>query len=156
MLIEWLTFLVLTIYCYFTYLIAKESKETFISFTLKQLEFSHLGFEMDNKSRVEIKVFSKIWVNYNNEIFEFKKGFYADESFWILQPFTKGGGHFYLEQLKNKEGFNLFDCLKEMNEDAVKIHVQIKYKRVGSRKWKKSSPQSFIYDFNTGKFWLNV
>ncbi len=47
-----LVFFTLVIYAYFTYLIAKDVYEPFVSFTFNQISLSHLGFNILNKSKV--------------------------------------------------------------------------------------------------------
>jgi len=156
MIVGWLSFGALVIYAYLTYLIAKDIYNPLVSFNLKQIELSHLGFSMVNKSKVEVEVFGKLWSNVENEIFEFKTGFYGDEKHWILQPFTEGHGHFYLKDLKNKERIKLDTFVKKNKIPSINFNMQIKYRKVGRRKWKKTSPQNFIYNFKENLFWLNV
>lgn len=151
-----LTFLTLVIYAYFTYLIAKDVYEPLVSFTFNQISSSHLGFNIINKSKVEVEVFGKLWSKKNNELFEFKKGFYGDEYPWILQPFTEGRGNFELKDIVNETGVKLKDFVEDERISSLKFIFQIKYKKVGGKKWKVSSPQKFIYDFNKDMFWLNV
>jgi hypothetical protein len=156
MLVEWLTFIALVIYAYFTYLIAKDTQEPFVSFVLIQLKFSHINFRLTNRSKVEVEVLSKLWLKINGEIFQFKKGFYADDTNWILQPFTEGGGHFDLKNLKNSKGLSLEEFVKKNKIDSINFNLQITYRKVGSKKWKKSSPQNYVFRFDDGRFWLNV
>jgi len=142
--------------CLSTYLIAKDIYNPLVSFNLKQIEFTHLGFSMVNKSKVEIEVFGKLWSIVNNKLFEFKGGFYGDKTHWILQPFTEGFGHFYLKDLTNKEIIKLEDFVKKNKISSINFNMQIKYRKVGRRKWIKTSPQNFIYNFDNNLFWLNV
>ena len=156
MIVEWLSFIALVVYAYLTYLIAKDIYNPLISFSLKQIELNHLGFTMVNKSKVEVEVFGKLWSNIKNEIFEFNDGFYGDKSKWILQPFTEGFGHFWLKDLKNKEGVNLDNFVKKKSISSINFNMQIKYRKVGRKKWTKTSPQNFVYDFKNNMFCLNV
>jgi hypothetical protein len=156
MIVEWLSFGALVIYAYLTYLIAKDIYNPLVSFSLKQIELSHLGFSMVNKSKVEVEVFGKLWSKVNNRLFESKEGFYGDKKHWILQPFTEGFGHFYLKDLTNKEGINLEDFVKKNKISSINFNIQIKYRKVGRNKWIKTSPQNFIYNFKENLFWLNV
>lgn len=156
LIISILTLIGLGIYAYFTYLIAKDTQEPFISFILTQIEDSHTHFSMTNKSKVEVEVLSKLWTKVNNQIFQFRNGFYADDTNWIIQPFTTGGGHFFIKDLTNDDGVNLEDYLSQINLNSIDFNLQIKYRKVGSRNWKKSSPQNYIYNFETKQFWLNV
>jgi len=111
---------------------------------------------MINKSRVEVEVFSKLWCKIENELFEFKRGFYGNQTGWILQPFTEGHGHFDLKDLTNEEGINLTTFVKKKSISSINFNLQIKYRKVGRIRWKKSSPQNFIYNFKDNLFWLNV
>lgn len=156
LIISILTLIGLGIYAYFTYLIARDVYTPFVSFTLKQIKFTHLGFSMVNKSKVEVQVFGKLWAKVNNERFEFDGGFYGDKTPWILQPFTEGFGHFYLKDTTNKEGIKLEDFVKKNKTSSVNFNMQIKYRKVGSKKWIKTSPQNFAYNFDKNLFWLNV
>lgn len=151
-----LTLIGLGIYAYFTYLIAKDIYNPLVSFTLKQIELTHLGFSMTNKGKVEVEVFGKLWAVVNNELFEFKGGFYGDKTRWILQPFTEGFGHFYLKDLTNKEDVKLEDFVKKNKISSINFNMQIRYRKFGSKKWIKTSPQNFIYNFDKNLFWLNV
>lgn len=157
------TFIALVIYAYFTYLIAKDTYEPYVSFFVNQIPVSsispspsHLGFNMSNKSKVEVEIFCKLWSKLNDEIFEFKNGFYGNNHQWILQPFTNGHGHFELKDISNKKGINLSNFLKKNNIPSLRLFIQIKYRKVGSKKWKKPSPQKYIYNFENNQFWLDV
>lgn len=151
-----LTLLGLGVYAYFTYLIAKDSYKPFVSFTLIPYLGSHLNFSVVNKSKVEVEVFGKLWSKINNEYFDFKEGFYGNGHSWILQPFTEGFGHFNLMEITNKRDVKLMDFIKENKVSLSECFFQIKYRRIGSNKWKKSSPQKFVYNFDQNLFWLNV
>ena len=61
LIISVITLLALIIYAYFTYLIAKDIYEPLVSFTFNQISSSHLGFNIINKSKVEVEVFGKLW-----------------------------------------------------------------------------------------------
>lgn len=156
LIISILTLIGLGIYSYLTYLIAKDINNPLVSFTLKQINLTHLGFSMVNKSKVEVEVFGKLWAVVNKELFEFKSGFYGDKKHWILQPFTEGFGHFHLKDLANKEGIKLEDFIKKYKISSIHFNMQIKYRKVGRIKWKKTSTQNFVYDFDNSLFWLNV
>ncbi|MDP4039697.1 MAG: hypothetical protein Q8P57_03905 [Candidatus Pacearchaeota archaeon] len=173
MVVEWLSFVALVVYAYLTYLIAKDIYNPLVSFSIKQIkeekkeELTHLGFTMVNKSKVEVEVFGKLLSKVNNELFEFKDGFYGDKKHWILQPFTEGFGHFYLKDLTNKYGVKLEDFVKNNKISSIDFDMQIKYRRVVVRngrvykkiafgKWKITSPQNFVYNFDKNLFWLNV
>lgn len=151
-----LMFLALVVYAYLTYLIAKDIYNPLVSFSLEQRGLTHLDFDMINKSKVEVEVFGKLWSNIGDETFEFKDGFYGDKKHWILQPFTRGHGHFYLKDLLNKEGIKLDTFVKKKSINSITFNMQIKYRKVGRRKWKKTSPQNFVYNFDKNLFWLNV
>jgi hypothetical protein len=111
---------------------------------------------MQNRSKVEVEVFGKLWSNVRGHRFEFKDSFYGDGHSWILQPFTEGKGHFYLTDLICQEGIRLEDLINEWQIKSIKINFQIRYRKVGSLNWKKSSPQNFAYSFKENVFWLNV
>ncbi len=150
------TLLITSIYYYLTYLIAKDVYEPSVSFSFNQISLFHLGFRMMNKSKVEVEVFGKLWAKFKGELFEFKTGFYGNKSPWILQPFTEGHGHFDLKDIANKKNVMLMDFVKENKIPSLEFMFQINYHKVGSNKWKKSSPQKFIYNFENNLFWLNV
>ena len=92
------SFIVLVIYAYFTYLLAKDTTEPNVSFVFSQsIPFSsHLNFDIVNKSKVEVESWGKLWAKNKNNLFQFKDGFYGNKHSWILQPFTQGFGHFEL------------------------------------------------------------
>lgn len=156
LIISILVFIALVIYAYFTYLIAKDVYEPFVSFIFKQIEFSHLGFSMINKGKSEVEVFGKLWSKINDELFEFKGGSYGDGRAWVLQPFTETHGHFELKEITNKKGIKLEEFVKNKKISSFEFSFQIKYRKVGSNNWKKSSPQNFIYVFDKNLFWANV
>ena len=158
-----LTFITLVIYAYFTYLIAKDVYEPFVSFMFNQIPISssspspsHLGFNIINKSKVEVEVFGKLWSKIEGELFEFKGGFYGNGHPWILQPFTEGHGHFELQDITNPNDIKLSDFLKKKKISQLEFLFQIKYRKIGGNKWKKTLPQKFIYNFENKLFWLNV
>lgn len=156
LIISILTLLALVVYAYFTYLIVRDTQEPFVSFMLSQVKLSTLGFSMVNRSKVEVEVLSKLWAKINSQIFQFKKGFYADDTNYILQPFTTGGGGFNLNDLTNDDEVKLEDFVKQNNIRKINFKLQIKYRKVESKKWKISSPQNFSYNFKTKAFWLDV
>ena len=156
--LPFLTFIALIFYAYFTYLIAKDVYEPFVSFSFNQFfpSSSDLGFHLINKSKVEIEVYGKLLLKLKESIFEDKKGFYGNETSWILQPFTEGNGHIELKNLTNKNGVKLEDFIKENKTALIEFTFQIKYRKVGSIFWKKSSQQNFKYDFGKGLMWSKV
>lgn len=156
MIVDWLNLLAFCIYSTLTYLIAKDIYTVLVSFSLSQIESSHIQFKMVNKSKVEVEVFSKLRCKIGDELFEFKDGFYGAKTKWILQPFTEGQGHFNLKSLTNEKGTNLDTFMKKKSLSSINFDLQIKYRKVGRVLWKRSSPQNFIYDFNKNLFWLNV
>ncbi|MDP3919016.1 MAG: hypothetical protein Q8Q35_03905 [Nanoarchaeota archaeon] len=155
----------LGIYAYFTYLIAKDTQEIFVSFTLQQtinqpnhpkVNHSHISFGAVNRTKFEIEVFSKILAKINNQNFEFKRGFYADDTNMLIQPFMSGEGGFDLKDLENDEGVKLEDFIKKNHTNSIKFRLQIKYRKVGTKKWKKTSPQQYHYNFKTHEFLWDV
>jgi len=164
MIIKWLSFIVsvltffaLLVYAYLTYLIVKDIYNPLVSFNLKQIDSSHIGFTMVNKSKVEVEVFGKLWCKNGDEFFDFKDGFYGDKKHWILQPFTEGfGGGLDLKNLTNKDNVNLDTFVKNKLISSINFNLQIKYRKIGRKKWIKTSPQNFIYDFDNNSFYLNV
>ena len=92
----------------------------------------------------------------NNDLFEFKDGFYGNKHPWILQPFTEGNGHFELKDIVNKKGIKLKDFIENKQISSLEFIFQIKYRKIRNNRWKISSPQKFFYDFNKNLFWLNV
>jgi len=151
-----LTFIALVLYAYFTYLIAKDVYEPFVSFAFSQISNSHLRFDLVNKSKTEVEVYGKLWSKINNRLFEFKEGFYGNGHPWILQPFTAGNGHLELKNLVNEEGKRLAHLIKSEDISSMDFFFQIKYRKIGGAKWKKSTPQKFAYNFKKNLFWLNV
>ena len=166
MIVEWLSFGALVIYAYLTYLIVKEKYNPLVSFYLNGLkEKSHIGFNMDNMSKVEVEVFGIVWVRVNNKLFEFKDGFYGNKKHWILQPKTKVFGHFYLNSLEDEKGIKIEDFLRKNKKNSISFSVEIKYRRILKNKFlrrilknkgKKTSPQKYFHNFENGDFWLDV
>lgn len=166
MLVDWLSFIALIGYVFLTYLILKEKYNPLVSFYLNGLkEKSHIGFNMTNISKVEVEVFGIVWVRVNNKLFEFKEGFYGNKKHWVLQPKTKVFGHFYLTDLKDSNNKKIYDFLKENKENSISFSFEIRYrrvlknkflKRIWKIKWKKTYPQKYLHNFDTGDFWLDV
>lgn len=152
-----LNFVALVIYAHFTYQIAKDRKDPLVSFILHKIEegIGHIGFIMTNKSKVDVEVWGKVWIKIDEHIFS-DSGFYGNNSPWVLQPFTQGNGHFRLGNLVTENGVKLNDLIKQNNVSSVKTNMQIKYRRAGKKKWKKSSVYTYVYDFEKGLFWLDV
>jgi len=152
-----LTLIALIVYAYFTYIIAKDVSEPFVSFFFWQIENSpHLGYVMSNRSKLEVEVFGKFWIKANDMYFDFKDGFYGDKSSWIVQPFTEVKGGFELKDITNEEGIKLEEFVRNGEISEIKFHFQVNYRKVGSNKWRKSSPQKYIYKFDDNRFWLDV
>jgi len=152
-----LNFVALVAYAHVTYQIAKDRKDPLVSFSLHKIEdeIRHIKFIMTNNSKVNVEVWSKVWVKINDNTFS-GGGFYGDESPWVLQPFMQGNGHFKLNNLQNGENTNLNDFIEHNNISTAKVNIQIRYRRVGKQKWKKSSVHTYAYDFEKDMFWLDV
>lgn len=109
------TLIGLGIYAYFTWLIAKDTQEIFVSFDLKQtinqlnigkispshISPSNISFMVVNRTKFEVEVFSKVLAKINKQKFEFRDGFYGDNTNMLVQPFASGGGSFDLKNLEN-------------------------------------------------------
>lgn len=67
-----------------------------------------------------------------------------------------GGGGFDLKDMENGQGDNLGTFVKKNNVGSIKFHVKLKYRKVGSKKFKTTSAQPYHYDFKTDKFWWAV
>lgn len=173
MIVDWLSFGALLIYSFLTYLMTKDIYNPLISFGLKQIPLSptslspsHLGFNMVNKSKVEIEVFGKLWCRIGKELFDFKDGFYGNKKHWILQSSMEGFGHFDLKNLTNKDGINLENFLENNKLGIIRFKLQLKYRgiiirnriynKIVPKKWKITSPQTFAYNFEDNQFWLDV
>jgi len=152
------SFIALVVYAYFTYHIARDSKDPLVSFSLHKIEdgsIGHINFIMINKSRIEVEVWSKVWIKINEHTFSCD-GFYGNKTPWILQPFTQGSGHFKLGGFEDEEGVKLSNFLKQESVSSANLNIQIKYRRIDKRKWKKSSVHKYFYDFQNERFWLDV
>lgn len=152
---------IITYVCY-TRLIAKEYRNPIISTTFTQIgKNSHLQFHIKNHSKVEVEVFSKIKLKINNEIFEFKTGFYGDKSPCILQPFLEVNGHFELQDLVNEEGKTLKEFVNSGKIGHTKFIFYLKYRKYSKRrkilnfKWKKPYPQKWVYNFKDNVLWFD-
>lgn len=165
MLIDWLSLIAFVLYAYFTYLIAKDTQEFFVSSNLQQtisqpnhpqVNATHISFSAINRTKFEVEVFSKVWAKINNQKFEFKKGFYADDTSMLIQPFMSGGGGFDLKNLENEQGIKLDTFSKKNNLNSINFRIQLKYRKVRGIKWKKTSPQQYCYDFKTNVFYWAV
>lgn len=153
-------------YVFLTYLMVRDIYNPLLSFSITQSELTHLNFDMVNGSKVEIEVFGKLWARVKNEIFSFRDGgFYDDGRHWILQPLSRGHGHFYLTDLKNKKDTILRECINNESISSINFNIELKYRRVPKNRiirkflkgfWKYTSPQNFVYDFNKNLLWLNV
>lgn len=151
-----LNLLILAVYSYLTYQIAKDKKDALVSFSLTKIEDGskgHILFKMINKSKVDVEIRSKLWVNSGNIEFS-DLGFYGDKTSWVLQPFSEGQGHFRIPNLQSKTGMKFGDF--EKKESSVKLKIQIKYRRIGKKNWKKSTIHNYIYDISKDLFWLDV
>lgn len=163
LIISILTLVGLGIYAYFTWLIAKDTQEIFVSFNLEQTikhypkeSHSKISFGVVNRTKFEVEVFSKVWSIINNERFEFMTGFYGDDTNMLVQPFATGGGAFDLKDLENNKKENLETFSKKNNISSIKFNIQLKYRKVGTKKFKTTSTQPYHYDFKTHKFWWDV
>jgi len=136
-----LTFFVLLAYTYFTYRIAEADRKPRVSFTLSQIQDNtrgHISFSMLNKSKVDVEVWAKVWVKIGENVFS-DKGFYGDKSFWELEPFMQGKGHFRISNLvdSNENSIHkLFNAGKL--PETIKLYIQIKYKKVGKTRGGKN------------------
>jgi hypothetical protein len=157
-LIEWLNWITLVVYSLLTYLIALDTQKFFVSYTIYQEKksSSKMVYDAVNNSKSEVDVFSRVWLKINGEVFTFKTGFYADKSSYPIQAFSRVRGGFDLKDLTNNSGMNLKEFVEKNDIDEIKFRIQIKYKKIGGRRWKISSPQQYIYFFKTNRFWLDV
>lgn len=154
------TFIALILYAYFTYIIAKDINEPFVSFTFNRalpIPTTKLNFHLMNKSKMDVEVFGKFLCRINDEMFESEQGFYNDEHSWILQPFGDGNGYLELRAIHNKKGIKLSELLKDSEKiKSIEFTFQIKYRKVGSKKWKKSPSYRYVYDFRNFSFYPKV
>lgn len=136
---------------------SKRPQRPTASFVLRKIEgaIGYTGFITTSKRRVDVEGWSKVWVKIDGHIFS-DSSFYGDNFPWVLQPLTQENGYFRLGNLKTEEVVKLNDFMKQNSVPGVKINIQIKYKRVGKEKYKKSSVHTYIYDFDKNLFWLNV
>jgi hypothetical protein len=155
-----LTFIALVLYAYFTYIIAKDINEPFVSFNFtKQPNNYYLNFYIINKSKVEVEAFGKLKSKIDGKLFEIKEGFYGNKSSWILQPFIEGKGNVDLSKLINKEGSRLYDEKKfKPLAKSIEFSFQIRYKKIGAKlkRWKKSSLYTYVCNFETNIFYPKV
>ena len=110
---------------------------------------------MVNLSLFDSEVWCKVRTKVGEEIFS-DNGFYGNKSPWILQAQTKANGHFRLGNLENSKGVKLKELRKEEGLPSIKLYIQIKYRDLGGKFWKKSPVQRYYYDFESDNFWLDV
>ena len=157
--IEWLNLIVLIIYAGITYIIARDTQRFFTSFTIYQEPenpSSKMVYHAVNNSKSEVEVFSRVWLKVNGKTFTFKTGFYADKSPYPILAFSHVRGSFDLNELTNDSGIKMKDFVEQNNINETRFKIQIKYRKIGGWRWKISSPQQYIYFFETNRFWLDV
>lgn len=157
--IEWLNLIVLVVYAFLTYIIAKDTQRFFVSFTIYQEPenpSSKMVYHAVNNSKSEVEVFGRVWLKENEETFTYKTGFYADKSPYPIQAFSHVRGSFDLNDLTNNSGMSIKDFVKQNNIDLTRFRIQIKYRKIGGRRWKNSLTQKYVYFFKTNRFWLDV
>lgn len=153
--LEILTIIITSVYYYLTYLLAKDIYEPVASFELKRyFNSSILNFQVRNNSKVEIEVYSKIFVKSNDLVFQAKSGFYGNKTSLVVQPFNDRRGNVDLRDLIGGEDIKFGRLLDEGKIKEAQIKFQIRYKKIGSGGWKNSSVFKYFIDFEKNRFWL--
>lgn len=143
------------------WVIAKDIYEPLINSSLSfkyMIDSSDIEFHLSNRSKVETEVHGKVWAKTEYGTFEFKKGFYGNMAPWIVQPHTDVHGFFNLNNLENKAGEKLESFVRNKKIESITFSIQLKYRRTGTTKWRKNSPQRYFFKFglNDQQFWLDV
>jgi hypothetical protein len=147
-----LTLVVVMIYAYYTYLLAKDAWSPSASFSLhtEQGDLGHVFFVIQNFSKLSIKCWCRLNPRVCGNSVQME-GFYGGYSSFDLQPFGGGNGHFRIKDILDKASINLEDIKKRKvshPRERLYFGIDFWYKPVGSDFITNNPRQPFYYDFD--------
>lgn len=126
-----LTLIVIILYVYYTFLLAKYQIIPSVSFGLIQLQGDpyHFGFIMENHSKYPVECWCDLNATTSGVPLTYK-GFYSGNEPRLLQPMDKKSGHFRITDLLMNTKYNIALLESEVNDENFKqlLHLNIEFK----------------------------
>lgn len=147
-----ITLAALSLYVYYTYLIAKEAWIPSASFALVPYPNMpyHFAFVLRNHSKKSLQCWCKLNVKIYGKSIP-SSGFYGGQHSFDLQPFGGGNGHFDIQNLLSPAGYNIQQMKQAANSNNTKtqlyLNIEFWYNPVGSKLKTENSRQPHYFDF---------
>jgi hypothetical protein len=156
-----ITLVVVSIYVYYTYMLAKDSWRSIASFSLSKDKNDGytIIFSLKNYSKNSIECWCNLNATVNGEKVDMG-GYYSGQHSWKLQPFSGGSGNFKIQDILEKAGFSI-DFMEQNTKKAnIKERLYLKidfwYNTIGINEKINNPVQSYYYDFYTKEIILDV
>lgn len=148
-----LTLAALVVYCYYTYLIAKDASTPSAAFSLVKLQDSpyHFAFLIHNHSKLSLRC----WCRLNPTVYGQQVmlgGFYGGETSFDIQPYGTVNGHFNLAMdILSKVGRTPDEMKEKATRSDVKqqlyLDIEFWYQPYGSSHIVRNPKQPHYFDF---------
>lgn len=126
-----LTLVVIILYVYYTFLLAKYQIIPSVSFGLIQAQDDpyHFGFNMENHSKYPVECWCDLNATTSGVPLTYK-GFYSGNESRLLQPMNKKRGHFRITDLLVNTKYNITLLESEVNNENFKqlLHLNIEFR----------------------------
>ena len=146
------TLVVVAIYVYYTYMIAKDAWTPSASFVLEVYPGDpyHFAFFLQNHSKVSLKC----WCNLNITVYGKNVslgGFYSGETSFDLQPFGPAHGHFSIKDILIQTNYDLQSMKQKASPDNLKkqlcLNIDFWYSPVNEDRKIYNPRQPYYFDF---------
>jgi hypothetical protein len=147
-----LTLAALVVYCYYTYLIAKEASTPSAAFSLLKLQDSpyHFAFLLHNHCKLSLQC----WCRLNATVYGQPvplDGFYGGQTSFDVQPFGAANGHFNLADILSKVGRTPQEMKERVTSQDVKrqlyMDIEFWYQPYGLSHVVRNVKQPHYFDF---------
>ena len=151
------TLIVVSIYTYYTYVLAKDAFTPSASFGLKEYTNDpyQITFTLQNHSKVSLNCWCELNASVVGQPVALG-GFYHGESSIDLQPFRGMQGHFDMRDILAKANYSVQEIQLKVGQSDPKellyLNIEFWYNPVGSNSITRNPPQPRFFDFGQKKF----
>lgn len=147
-----LTLAVVVLYCYYTYVIAKEASTPSAAFSLMKLPDNpcHFAFLIQNHSKLSLQCWCRLNATVYGQTVSLD-GFYGGQTSFDVQPFGAANGHFNLADMLSKVGRTADEMKAKVTAQDVKrqlyMDIEFWYQPYGSGQIVRNVKQPHYFDF---------
>jgi hypothetical protein len=147
-----LTLAALVVYCYYTYVIAKEASTPSAAFSLMKLPDNpyHFAFLIQNHSKLSLQCWCRLNATVCGQPVPLD-GFYGGQTSFDIQPFGAVNGHFNLTDMLSKVGRTPHEMKAKGATQDVKrqlyMDIEFWYQPYGSSQVVRNVKQPHYFDF---------